>query len=156
MTRVSAENVYGVSSPIVGPPHGVVVKYPFDPPTQPGTPEILEYHETNMILEWEKPKHDGGNPIQGNISLVAICCLRCSCILSLSKLRAMPFSYLRSRIIAFKDSGTKGFSFHSVLMDGQIAVRTGLYSFVFQLDITSTRHMFQRVFHFQASNWIPN
>jgi len=63
--RISAENVYGVSTPITGPPHGVVVKYPFDPPMAPGVPEILEYHETNMILEWEKPKHDGGNPIQG-------------------------------------------------------------------------------------------
>ena len=63
--RISAENVYGVSTPITGPPHGVVVKYPFDPPLAPGAPDILEYHETNMVLEWEKPKHDGGNPIQG-------------------------------------------------------------------------------------------
>lgn len=61
--RVSAINDEGESTPletIVG----VVAKNPYDEPTKPGQPQIVDYDNQSVDLKWDPPKSDGGSPIQ--------------------------------------------------------------------------------------------
>ncbi|KAI3379405.1 hypothetical protein SNEBB_010472 [Seison nebaliae] len=62
--RVSAENIFGVGEPIETAKE-VVVKPPYDPPSAPSQPEVVEYGPRNIKLKWEKPNNDGGSPIEG-------------------------------------------------------------------------------------------
>lgn len=59
--RVRAENMMGLSEPLVGAP--VIVKDPFDPPGPPSTPEITGYDRNHVSLKWNPPHNDGGSPI---------------------------------------------------------------------------------------------
>lgn len=40
-------------------------KAPYDPPSAPGVPKILEVGGDFVHLEWAKPESDGGARIQG-------------------------------------------------------------------------------------------
>lgn len=61
--RVKAENLYGLSEPLVGTP--VVAKSPFDPPDSPSQPEILGYTPNTCNISWKPPLNTGGKPITG-------------------------------------------------------------------------------------------
>lgn len=63
--RIRAENIVGLSEPIVGAP--VITKDPFDPPGPPSTPEITGYSRNQISLSWNPPHNDGGSPILGYI-----------------------------------------------------------------------------------------
>uniref|UniRef100_A0A1I7VVS1 non-specific serine/threonine protein kinase n=1 Tax=Loa loa TaxID=7209 RepID=A0A1I7VVS1_LOALO len=63
--RVRAENVMGLSEPLVGAP--VVAKDPFDRPGPPSTPEIMGYSRNQISLLWNPPNNDGGSPILGYV-----------------------------------------------------------------------------------------
>lgn len=63
--RIRAENVMGLSEPLVGTP--VVAKDPFDPPGRPSTPEITGYGRNQISLSWNPPHSDGGSPILGYV-----------------------------------------------------------------------------------------
>lgn len=63
MFRVTAVNDEGESEPLVTD-RGTVAKNPYDEPGKPGTPEIVDYDNTSVDLKWDKPKTDGGSPIQ--------------------------------------------------------------------------------------------
>lgn len=41
-------------------------KAPYDPPSAPGIPKIVEVGGHFVHLEWDKPETDGGARIQGN------------------------------------------------------------------------------------------
>ncbi|GBM13129.1 Twitchin, partial [Araneus ventricosus] len=62
--RVSAENQYGVGSPLTSE-KPIIAKFPFDVPSPPGTPQITDSDETSVNLIWERPKSDGGSKIHG-------------------------------------------------------------------------------------------
>lgn len=59
--RVRAQNVVGLSEPLVGVP--VVAKDFFDPPGPPSTPVIQGYSRNQINLSWHPPRNDGGSPI---------------------------------------------------------------------------------------------
>ncbi|CAH1969101.1 unnamed protein product [Acanthoscelides obtectus] len=61
--RVRAENIYGVSEPLVGKP--VVAKSPFDPPGAPSKPDVVGYTPSSCSLKWKPPASTGGKPITG-------------------------------------------------------------------------------------------
>lgn len=61
--RVTAVNDEGDSEPLTSE-RGTVAKNPFDEPTKPGTPEIVDYDNKGVNLKWEKPASDGGAPIE--------------------------------------------------------------------------------------------
>lgn len=61
--RVSAINDEGESTPLETL-IGVVAKNPFDEPTKPGTPEIVDYDNQSVQLKWAAPKSDGGAPLE--------------------------------------------------------------------------------------------
>ncbi|KAF2885739.1 hypothetical protein ILUMI_20443 [Ignelater luminosus] len=61
--RVSACNNEGDSEPLVTD-KGTIAKNPFDEPGKPGKPDIVDYDNTGVDLRWEKPKSDGGAPIE--------------------------------------------------------------------------------------------
>lgn len=61
--RVTAVNDEGDSEPLTSE-RGTVAKNPFDEPTKPGTPEIVDYDNKGVNLKWEKPESDGGAPIE--------------------------------------------------------------------------------------------
>ncbi|XP_055331451.1 twitchin-like isoform X3 [Paramacrobiotus metropolitanus] len=63
--RVKAENVYGASEPLVG--SSVTAENPFGAPDAPSAPEITDTAPHAISLKWQKPKDDGGSPIQGYI-----------------------------------------------------------------------------------------
>ncbi|KAK6110371.1 Fibronectin type III domain family protein [Brugia pahangi] len=63
--RVRAENVMGLSEPLVGAP--VFAKDPFDQPGPPSTPEITGYSRNQINLSWNPPSNDGGSPIIGYV-----------------------------------------------------------------------------------------
>lgn len=44
-----------------------VAKNPFDPPTPPGLPDIVDWDEHMVKLKWEPPIRDNGAPITGYI-----------------------------------------------------------------------------------------
>jgi hypothetical protein len=59
-----AENQYGTSDPATTT-DPIKARYPFDPPGAPGTPRGLETTEDSITINWTKPRHDGGSPING-------------------------------------------------------------------------------------------
>lgn len=61
--RVSAINDEGESKPLETI-SGIVAKNPFDQPTKPGTPEIVDYDNQSVNLKWDPPKSDGNAPIE--------------------------------------------------------------------------------------------
>ncbi|XP_052825204.1 twitchin isoform X2 [Octopus bimaculoides] len=63
--RVKAENMYGVSEPLVS--KKVVAKNPFDAPDAPHGVEITKFDRSSCSLKWKAPSSDGGNPIKGYI-----------------------------------------------------------------------------------------
>jgi len=62
--RVMAVNDNGQSKPLVSET-SVVAKLPYDPPSPPGKPEATPTSEDSVLLEWDKPKSDGGSRITG-------------------------------------------------------------------------------------------
>lgn len=62
--RVKAVNEEGESEPLETD-HAILAKNPFDPPSAPGLPEIIDYDENMVELKWEMPIRDGGAPITG-------------------------------------------------------------------------------------------
>lgn len=61
--RVKAQNRYGIGPSIVSEP--VVAAYPFDVPSQPGTPFITSFNKDSMVVTWNEPSSDGGSAILG-------------------------------------------------------------------------------------------
>ncbi|CAG2161698.1 unnamed protein product [Oppiella nova] len=61
--RVTAVNEEGDSEPLTTL-EAIIAKNPYDEPTKPGTPEIIDYDNTSVELKWTPPKSDGGAPIQ--------------------------------------------------------------------------------------------
>lgn len=61
--RVSAINDEGESTPLetIG---SIIAKNPFDEPTKPGQPQIVDYDNQSVDLKWDPPKSDGGAPIE--------------------------------------------------------------------------------------------
>ncbi len=45
----------------------VVAKDPFGVPLPPGAPDVVDWSESHMDLEWQEPIDDGGSPITGYI-----------------------------------------------------------------------------------------
>ncbi|CDW52538.1 protein unc g; protein unc f; protein unc d; prot ein unc b; protein unc a [Trichuris trichiura] len=63
--RVSAENMVGVGEPLAGFP--VTAKDPFEVPSAPTAPEVVDYDTDFVNLKWNPPKDDGGSPITGYV-----------------------------------------------------------------------------------------
>ncbi|GAB0086376.1 hypothetical protein DMENIID0001_004270 [Sergentomyia squamirostris] len=61
--RVRAENIYGVSEPLLGKP--VLAKSPYDVPEAPDKPTVLSYTPNSATLLWRPPDYSGGKPITG-------------------------------------------------------------------------------------------
>ncbi|KAL0267677.1 UNVERIFIED_CONTAM: hypothetical protein PYX00_009872 [Menopon gallinae] len=64
--RVKAVNAIGESEPLELP-RSVVIKNEFDEPSAPGKPQVKDWDQNHVDLEWAKPKSDGGKPITGYI-----------------------------------------------------------------------------------------
>lgn len=64
--RVKALNEEGESEPLETD-HGILAKNPYDVPTPPGLPEIVDWDEKSAKLKWEPPYRDNGAPITGYI-----------------------------------------------------------------------------------------
>ena len=60
--RVRAVNKEGLSDPLETA-EPVVAKNPYDEPSKPGKPEIVDYDNTKCDLKWAIPEKDGGRPI---------------------------------------------------------------------------------------------
>ena len=64
--RVKAVNKEGKSAPLET--SGVYeAKNPFEVPTKPGRPKVVDFDTPWVQLEWERPEWDGGSPIIGYI-----------------------------------------------------------------------------------------
>lgn len=63
--RVRAVNSVGESDNAETRP--VIAKDPFGPPLPPGAPDVVDWSESHMDLEWQEPIDDGGSPITGYI-----------------------------------------------------------------------------------------
>uniref|UniRef100_A0A3P8SUA5 Titin n=1 Tax=Amphiprion percula TaxID=161767 RepID=A0A3P8SUA5_AMPPE len=61
--RVKAQNRYGIGPSIISEP--VIAAYPFDVPSQPGTPVVTSFNKDAMNLSWNEPSSDGGSAILG-------------------------------------------------------------------------------------------
>ncbi|KPJ16777.1 Twitchin [Papilio machaon] len=68
--RVHAANDNGIGPGLEGV-NPVKAKAPFDPPSAPGVPKILEVGGHFVHLEWEKPESDGGARIQEFVEVTA-------------------------------------------------------------------------------------
>ncbi|PNF43664.1 hypothetical protein B7P43_G15461, partial [Cryptotermes secundus] len=64
--RVKAVNEEGESEPLTTDT-AILAKNPFDTPSAPGLPEIVDWDETMVKLKWEPPIRDGGAPITGYV-----------------------------------------------------------------------------------------
>ncbi|GLH11531.1 Titin, partial [Gryllus bimaculatus] len=64
--RVKAVNEEGESEPLETD-NAILAKNPYDPPSAPGLPEIIDWSENMVKLKWEPPIRDGGAPITGFI-----------------------------------------------------------------------------------------
>lgn len=64
--RVKAVNKQGTSDPLTTS-QSVEAKNPFDEPSEPGTPEVIDYDEDFVELKWTPPAEDGGSPIVGYV-----------------------------------------------------------------------------------------
>ncbi|KAI5639981.1 immunoglobulin i-set domain-containing protein [Phthorimaea operculella] len=62
--RVHAANENGIG-PACEAANPIKAKAPYDPPSAPGVPKILEVGGDFVHLEWDKPESDGGSRIQG-------------------------------------------------------------------------------------------
>ncbi|CAH1785276.1 unnamed protein product [Owenia fusiformis] len=62
--RVSAENQHGYSEPLETE-KSTKAKNPYDPPSKPGKPEIVDTNRDHIDIKWAEPKSDGGAPITG-------------------------------------------------------------------------------------------
>ncbi|XP_074598807.1 projectin protein bent isoform X2 [Brevipalpus obovatus] len=60
--RVRAINKEGVSDPLETTDI-ITAKNPYDEPSKPGKPEIVDYDNTKVDLKWTTPEKDGGRPI---------------------------------------------------------------------------------------------
>ncbi|ESO03551.1 hypothetical protein HELRODRAFT_191869 [Helobdella robusta] len=60
--RVKAVNSLGESEPLTSDGE-TLAKDPFDPPGQPGRPEIIDYDKDRAEIKWTPPTTDGGSPI---------------------------------------------------------------------------------------------
>lgn len=63
--RVRAVNANGESDNVETRP--IVAKDPFGVPLPPSAPDIVDWSENHMDLEWKEPIDDGGSPITGYI-----------------------------------------------------------------------------------------
>lgn len=61
--RVKAQNRYGIGPSILS--EAVIAAYPFDVPSQPGTPVVTSFNKDYMTLSWNEPTSDGGSAILG-------------------------------------------------------------------------------------------
>ncbi|CAG9796113.1 unnamed protein product [Diatraea saccharalis] len=64
--RVRAVNKEGESEPLETDGF-IVAKNPYDPPKAPGKPNIVDYDNMSVTLQWEPPLDDGGRPILGYV-----------------------------------------------------------------------------------------
>ncbi|CAF4189098.1 unnamed protein product [Rotaria sp. Silwood2] len=60
--RVSAENIYGQSTPLECE-KPIIAKHPFNAPQGPSNVDVANQTETSVTLKWDKPKNDGGSKI---------------------------------------------------------------------------------------------
>lgn len=60
--RVKAQNKEGESEPLETD-EAILAKNPYDEPSKPGKPEIIDYDNVSVSLKWTKPDSDGGRPI---------------------------------------------------------------------------------------------
>ena len=61
--RVKAKNEEGKSDWMEGPLDTVTIKDPFDPPSPPGLPEIIDWTENSVKLKWSPPLRENGVPV---------------------------------------------------------------------------------------------
>ena len=61
--RVKAVNKEGESEELETD-QSIVAKNPFDPPSKPGRPELVDWDKDFVDLKWNPPKSDGGLPIE--------------------------------------------------------------------------------------------
>ncbi|XP_077990140.1 twitchin-like isoform X3 [Glandiceps talaboti] len=64
--RVRAENNEGLSEPLQTT-KPILAKNPYDEPDEPGKPEITDFDNDFIDLEWAPPEKDGGAPIEGYV-----------------------------------------------------------------------------------------
>lgn len=64
--RVKAINEEGESEPLESDA-SILAKNPYDIPSPPGLPEIVDWNENSVKLAWEPPARDGGAPITGYV-----------------------------------------------------------------------------------------
>lgn len=60
--RVKAVNKEGESDPLETT-DAILAKNPYDQPSAPGKPDIVDYDNVSAVLNWAKPENDGGRPI---------------------------------------------------------------------------------------------
>uniref|UniRef100_A0AAY4B5Q8 Titin n=1 Tax=Denticeps clupeoides TaxID=299321 RepID=A0AAY4B5Q8_9TELE len=63
--RVIPVNKYGIGEPLESDP--VIATNPFISPSAPSDVEVSNITKDSMVITWERPTKDGGNPIQGFI-----------------------------------------------------------------------------------------
>lgn len=64
--RVCAENSIGLGERSA-PSKTVQAINPVSPPTVPVNPTIIDYNETDVVVGWKPPRHDGGSEIIGYV-----------------------------------------------------------------------------------------
>ncbi|CAH2099215.1 unnamed protein product [Euphydryas editha] len=64
--RVRAVNKEGESEPLETDGF-IVAKNPYDPPKAPGKPNIIDYDNMSVTLQWEPPTDNGGRPVLGYV-----------------------------------------------------------------------------------------